>query len=94
MIIGRAIGWILLTAALLVFGRDLFAWYATTTFDPIVAGKLWFDLDHASLNLVQAVIQRYVAAWLWDPVIETILLWPATLVLGVPGLVLAWLCHV
>jgi hypothetical protein len=34
------------------------------------------------------VTQRYVLPELWDSVLLTVLLWPAALVLGVPGLVL------
>src|SRR5579872_5047239 len=93
MIIGRVIGWLLLLAGLIVLGRDLLGWADTGQFVPIAAGQLWFNLDHASLNLAQAVIQRYVAAWLWDPVIETVLLWWAVPVLAVPGLVLLMLCR-
>ncbi|MBI1209708.1 MAG: hypothetical protein GC191_20795 [Azospirillum sp.] len=51
-------------------------------------GALWFQLAPASLNLAQAVIQRYLLPALWDPAILTLLLWPAPLVLAVPGLAL------
>jgi hypothetical protein len=37
---------------------------------------------------MQAFTQRYVLPALWDPVIVTILLWPATMVLGIPGILL------
>lgn len=91
MIIGRVIGWIFLIAAIAVLVRDVTAWISTGDFVLIAAGELWFSLDNGSLNLVQAVTQRYVLPSLWDPVIVTILLWPAILVLGVPGLILSWL---
>ncbi len=51
-------------------------------------GEQWGSLDAPSLNLIQAVTQRYVHPALWDPVLVTFLLLPAWLVLGVPGLVL------
>ncbi len=54
----------------------------------IPAGELWFSLDVASLNLVQAVVERYIHPVLWQHVLFPVLLWPADLVLGVPGLVL------
>ncbi len=88
MIIGRIIGVILLLAAAGVLAHDMFDWSTKGFLAPIVAGQLWFDLAPSSLNLVQAVIQRYIAAWLWDPVISTILLWWAWVVLAVPGAVL------
>lgn len=45
-------------------------------------GELWFRIDAGSLNLMQAVTQRYVHPALWDPVAITILLWPAWAVFG------------
>ena len=57
------------------------------------AGQLWFELDRGSLNLVQAVIERYVWPPLWDPVIAGLLQMPAVLVPAVPAVCLAALCH-
>jgi len=54
-------------------------------------GKHWFDLNVTSLNLSQAVIERYVSPWLWDPVIITILAAPAWVVFAVLGFVLYFL---
>jgi hypothetical protein len=90
MIVGRIVGWLLLIAAGVTLLADIIGWYHTGFFKLSAAGELWFRLDRGSLNLVQAVIQRYVAAWLWDPVIQTVLQFYALLVLGVPGLVLVW----
>lgn len=53
-------------------------------------GEVFFRLAPEWLNLAQAVVQRYVWAWLWDPAIQTFLLWPAWPVLGGVGAVL-WL---
>jgi hypothetical protein len=93
MLVGRLIGWVFLLAALVVLGRDLIAWYDTGVLSPIVLGQLWFDLDRGSLNLAQAVVQRYVAAWLWDPVITALLLLWAVPVLALPGLALIYFCQ-
>ena len=92
MIVGRVIGWFLLAAALVVLGRDLVGWFDSRNFDPVAAGALWFEISPSTLELAQPAIQRHVAAWLWDPIV-TVLTWPAVLVLGVPGLVLALLCR-
>lgn len=48
-------------------------------------GQTWFDLAPASLNTAQAAVQRYVHPYLWDPVIQWILLWPTWAVLMVIG---------
>ncbi|MCB1418802.1 MAG: hypothetical protein KDJ74_07290 [Notoacmeibacter sp.] len=49
-------------------------------------GKSWFDLSPDTLNLVQATIQRNVAAFLWDPVILAILKLPGFVVFGLLAL--------
>lgn len=39
-------------------------------------GEAWFLWDHGSLNLTQAVVQRYVSPSLWDQLVVPFLLWP------------------
>ena len=86
--IGRLIGWIIFLSGLSVLVRDLLVWFDTKHWAPIALGQLWFDLNRSSLNLVQAVVQRYVHPYLWDPIIVTILLWWAFAVLMVLGLLI------
>ncbi|MGI9420544.1 MAG: hypothetical protein ACR2RA_22200 [Geminicoccaceae bacterium] len=59
----------------------------------LAAGELWFRLHSYSLNLTQAIVQRYLAPALWDPVIVGLLQWPAWSILGAPGAVLAILFY-
>lgn len=40
-------------------------------------GQIWYETDAGSLNLLQAVVQRYLLPELWDPVILALLTWPA-----------------
>ena len=56
----------------------------------VPSGEFWFTLHVGSLNLAQAVIQRYIHPALWDPVIDGLLQWPAWSLLGAPGVVLAF----
>jgi hypothetical protein len=86
--IGRLIGWIFFLAGLAVLARDLFAWIESKQWRPIALGELWYDLDRSSLNLVQAVVQRYIHPYLWDPIIVTVLLWWAFAVLMVLGVLI------
>src|SRR5215469_10891323 len=88
MIVGRVIGWLALLAGAAVLVRDLLVWIDTKHWAPIALGQLWFDLNRASLNLVQAVVQRYIHPFLWDPVIVSILLSWAFAVLMVVGALL------
>ena len=86
--IGRLIGWIIFLAGASVLVRDVFVWIDTKHWAPIALGQLWFDLTRSSLNLVQAVVQRYIHPFLWDPIIVTILLCWAFAVLMVLGLLM------
>ncbi len=74
MIVGRVIGWLVLLAGLSVLTRDVMAWFDRKIWAPVALGQLWYELSRSSLNLVQAVIQRYVSPFLWNPVIVNILL--------------------
>jgi len=83
---GRA-GWSLAAAALVAFANDLISFAQTGTYRVIPAGQVWFDIHVASLNLMQAVVQRFLHPLLWDPVIATMLQWPAWSLLGAPAAV-------
>ena len=86
MIVGRALGWLLVLTALVLLGLDVWAWTDTGVFRLMSAGELWFSLDPGSLGTAQAAIQRYVHPWIWDPLVQSILLAPAAIVLGILGL--------
>jgi hypothetical protein len=86
--IGRFIGWMLFLAGLSVLVRDVLASIDAKRWAPIALGQLWFDLNRSSLNLTQAIVQRYIHPFLWDPVIVTLLLCWAFAVLMVLGLVI------
>ena len=74
MIVGRVIGWIALLAGAAVLVRDGLVWIDTKHWAPIALGQLWYQLNRSSLNIVQAVVQRYIHPFLWDPIILNILL--------------------
>jgi len=65
---------------------DTLVWIETKRWAPMALGQLWFDLNRSSLNLTQAVVQRYIHSFLWDPIIVTILLCWAFAVLMLLGL--------
>ena len=77
------IGMVFLFAALAVGGHDLWVGLAE---GPLVfrsLGEIWFAVSPGSLNLVQAVVQRYAFPELWDPWIVWILGQPAAADFGV-----------
>lgn len=51
-------------------------------------GEYWYKLHPASLNTLQAAIERHVHPYLWDPVVFTILQAPAWVFFGVLGILL------
>jgi hypothetical protein len=92
----RVTGGILLLAGIAALGFDLWQYVQFASqnagqgqsFHLAAAGELWYRLSPGTLNLTQAVTQRYILPELWDFVLLTVLLWPAFIVLAVPGLVL------
>jgi hypothetical protein len=86
--IGRLIGWIFLLAGLSVLVRDVLVWIDTKRWAPLALGQLWYDLNRSSLNLVQAVVQRYIHPFLWDPIIVSVLLCWAFAVLMLLGVLI------
>ena len=41
------------------------------------AGKIWFELDRASLSIFQSFVQRYINPELWNVLVVSLLLRPA-----------------
>lgn len=100
MIVGRTFGWALLAIAVLcLIGTASVVGVKATGQEfggaPSL-GALWFQLNPSGLNLTQAIIQRYVWPYLWDPVIQSVLVMPleqglltVAAVTGAAGLVLS-----
>jgi hypothetical protein len=84
----RLLGLVLLAGAFVAAAWQFQLWAQAGRFIPLALGQMWFNIDPSSLNLVQAVIERHVWPPLWDPVILTVLRWPAWAVLGLPALIL------
>ncbi len=89
MIIWRTVGWLFFLAGVAVLARDGIAWFNTKVWMPIALGQLWYELDRSSLNLTQAVVQRYISPFLWDRIILHILLcWAFAVLIGVGAAIL------
>jgi hypothetical protein len=72
----KVLGQLFLVLAAAALG--LGAWLRLTGQDLLQpAGQVWFSIDNASLNLMQAVIQRYIHPAVWDSVMVPWLLLPA-----------------
>lgn len=78
----KRIGQFLLLLALAIVVWEGFAFAEFGEWRLFVFGEIFFRLIPEWLNLAQAVIQRYLHPWIWDPAIQSFLLWPAWPVLG------------
>ncbi len=87
-IVARLFGLFFLLVALLVLAADLAAAGQGGDTEIMPLGALWYSLNPASLNLVQAVIERYIWEPLWDPVLLAVLQWPAAPSFGLLGVLL------
>ena len=84
----RIIGLIVVFAAVAVGIADLVHRLEVGEWKSILFGDIAFSLFPETLNIIQAVVQRYVWAYLWDPIIQTFLLLPVLPTLCAIGLVL------
>ncbi len=91
-LVGRVLGYLFILGAIGALALDLVALYETGALRLAPLGEVWYRLDRASLNMLQAGIERNVAPFLWHDVIAPVLQWPAALVLVVPGIVLLIFC--
>lgn len=78
--LSQLLGFASLALAVITAVLDLTRSIADTSIVIVPLGKVWFDFSPSSLNLAQALTQRYISPLLWDPVILNILLMPAWLV--------------
>lgn len=90
----RIVGLILFLLGLVAAAYDIFHSVQVDRPDSTSLGELWFSIHPGSLNLSQAVVQRYVSPTLWDPYIQSVLLAPGWLVLGGLGIVFLVLARV
>ena len=102
MFVVRAIGWALVLLALAILGRDVWMWVSaaetvavrpgvfsiTAGEVPVTFGELWYMLAPESPNFVQAIVQRYLHPAVWDQGLLYVVLAPASVVFGVPGLLI------
>jgi hypothetical protein len=86
LLFGLGVG--LLVLALAALGHELLLAWQAGSYRMIAAGELWYMLDRGSLNLAQAVTQRYLHPAIWDPVLVSVLQWPAWALLGAPAALL------
>ena len=93
MAVCRLIGWLFLSAALLLLGAEAVRSLEAAGWASLALGELWFRLDPGGINLAQAVVQRYLHPALWDPAAVTLLRSPAWALPLVLAALLLWACR-
>ena len=87
------LGWILLiTAFVSAAAEQVVRLYPGAPSMLTPAYDLWYTLWPGSLTITQIRVER-ISPTLWDPVITSLLSFPAWFLLGLPGLLLAWFCR-
>ena len=93
MILLRIIGYLLLFLAIAALGAEILMSVQAGEWVSLAVGDVWAEVDRESIGLVQVGLERYVHPYLFDPILLTILLWPAWLVAGGPALVILLLAR-
>lgn len=89
-LISRFLGFWIFAAALVALVHDGARSIAASSAVVTSLGELWFSISAPSLNLTQAVIERYIGSFVWNPVLVSILQAPAAVVLMVIALIFAF----
>ncbi len=91
MSIRRTIGWVLLFIALMILGAEVLRALENGSYTFLALGQIWYRTDSDSLNLIQAVVERYIHPFLWYPIITSVLFLPGWLLPGALGGLLVYL---
>jgi hypothetical protein len=83
----RAIGLVLLAAGFIFFVYDGTKSIADHTVYISTFSQTWTDIHQQSLQALRDFVEKS-AAWLWNPLLQTILEQPTWLVLGTLGMIL------
>ena len=73
--------WMFLVLALIAGGIEAMNSFKAAKWVLLTPGELWYRFDVSSLNLSQAVVQRYLHPAIWEPGIASILRAPSWVVL-------------
>lgn len=82
-----ALGGLMLLSDLHITGGGL-------AYRPAALGEVWHNWHAPSLNLLQAIVERYVLPQLWSYALLPLLLAPAWIVAAAKGIILVAFSHV
>jgi len=87
----RLLGLLLLALALITAVLDIARSIADSSVIMTPLGQDWFNFSVSSLNLTQAIVQRYLHPAVWDPVIQGMLQYPSWAVFAVISVIFMWI---
>ncbi|MEE8393522.1 MAG: hypothetical protein V3R66_04195 [Rhodospirillales bacterium] len=56
------------------------------------AHELWGEIRPDNLLMAESLVNKHIGRWLWEPVLVSLLMLPAWLLLGAPGMAMVWFC--
>ena len=93
-LLARFVGLWLIAGAMVALVVDATKSIASSALTVTPLGLAWASISPASLMSVQRFVQQqieaYVGHWLWDPLIQWVLLLPTWAILGALGFLLTW----
>lgn len=89
----RLAGGLALALGALALLGDLHITGGGLNYRPSALGAVWYGWHAPSLNLMQAIIERYVLPQLWSHVLLPLLLWPFWQVAALKGALLIALSY-
>jgi len=82
MVLLRGLGWLLLLVTAVIGVYEVAEYVDNGDRSLTALGELWFKFHASSLNLMQAVVQRYLHEEIWDTAVRPVLLQPALFIFG------------
>ena len=87
-------GWVfaggLLFIAVAALFVEAFRFWRDGAYQTLPVAEIWLNINANSLVGFGAIIEQKISPWLWFEVLVPFLSWPAWLVFGAPGALLAW----
>ena len=81
------IGFLFIALAAAILGSDVLAAFEGGGFRLSSLGEWWFWVHADSLQLAQPAIERHLHPAIWDPGVQTLLIWPAAVEFALLGAV-------
>ena len=85
------LGWFLMVAAFIAAAAETVVHTVPGVGGLVISAyDLWYTISPKSLVIARIIVERDVHAIIWDPLLVTVLQFPAWLLIGGPGAALAW----